>query len=76
MHIEIMMGKRKSFSLNEKCILLRAYNELPKTRQLDAAAKLDVPQATLCSQLKQRETVMGAGDGDRKTNVQRESTCG
>ncbi len=28
--------------------------------------KLGVPQATLCSLFKQRETVMAASDGDRK----------
>ncbi len=53
MHIEIMTGKRKSFSLNEKRRLLEASDKLPKTSQRDAAAKLGVPQATLCSLLKQ-----------------------
>ncbi len=66
MHIEIMMGKRKSFSLNEKHSLLEAYDKLPKMSQRDAAVKLCVPQATLCSLLKQRERVMAASDGDRK----------
>ncbi len=41
--------------------LLEAYDKLPKMRRRDAPAKL--PQATLCSLLKQRETVMAAGDG-------------
>lgn len=48
-----MAGKRKSVSLN-------AYDILPKTSQRDAAAKLGIPQATLCSLLKQGETVMAA----------------
>ncbi len=63
MRIEIMTGK--SFSLNEKCSFLEASDKLPKTSQRDAAAKLGVPQATLCSRHKQRETVMAASDGDR-----------
>ena len=61
-----MAGKRKSFSLNEKRSLLEAYDKLPKTSQRDAAAKLGIPQATLCSLIKQRETVMAANDGERK----------
>ncbi len=66
MHIEIMTGKRKPFSLNEKRRLLEASDKLLKTSQRDAAAKLGVPQAALCSRLKQRETVMAASDGDGK----------
>ncbi len=57
MHIEIMKGKRNSFSLNEKHSLLEAYDKLPKMSQRDAAVKLGAPRATLCSLLKQRETV-------------------
>ncbi len=48
-------GKKKV--IFSKCSLLQAYDKLPKTSQRDAATKLDVPQATLCSLLKQRETV-------------------
>lgn len=33
MQIEIMTGKRKSFSLNEKHSLLEAHDKLPKTSQ-------------------------------------------
>ncbi len=66
MHIEIMKGKRNSFSLNEKHSLLEAYDKLPKTSQQDAAETLGVPQVTLCSQVKQQETAMAASDGDRK----------
>ncbi len=66
MHIEIMTGKRKSFSLNEKRRVLKADDKLPKTSQGDAAVKLGVSQAASCSRLKQRETVMAASDGDRK----------
>ncbi len=50
---------------DEKCSLLEAYDKLPKTSR-DAAEKLNVPHATLCRLLKQRETVMAASDGDRK----------
>ncbi len=54
MHIEIMTGKTMSFFLNEKHSLLEAYDKLPKTyRDAAAAAKLGVPQAALCSLLKQ-----------------------
>ncbi len=45
MHIEIMTGKRKSFSLSEKRRLLEASDKLPKTSRRDAAEKLGVPQA-------------------------------
>ncbi len=65
-HVEIMTGKKKSFSLNEKHRLLDIYDKLPKMSQWDAAMKPGVPQATLCSVLKQQETVMAASDGDRK----------
>lgn len=61
-----MAGKRKSFSLNEKRSLLEAYDKLPKTSQRDAAAKLGIPQATLCSLIKQRETVVAANDGRKR----------
>ncbi len=61
MHIEIMTGM--SFFLSEKCSLLEVYD---KTSQGDATAKLGVPQVTLCSLLKQQETVMTASDGDGK----------
>lgn len=46
--------------------LFETYGKLPKTSQRNTAAKLGVPQATLCSTLKQRETVMAARDGYRK----------
>lgn len=53
--------------MNEKRSLLEAYDKLPKTSQRDAAEKLGIPQPTLCSLIKQRETVMNANDdGDRK----------
>ena len=52
--------------MNEKRSLLEAYDKLPKTSQRDAAEKLGIPQATFCSLIKQRETVMNANDGDRK----------
>lgn len=58
--------KKKSFSVNEKCGLLTAYEKLPKTSQRDAAVELGVPQATSCSLLKQWETVTAARDGDTK----------
>ena len=63
MHIEIMMGKKESFSLNEKHCHFEAYDKLPKTSKHDSAVKLSVPQATLCSLLQQRETVMAVSDG-------------
>ncbi len=66
MHVEIMTGERKSFFLSEKPSLCVVYDKLPKTSQEDTAVKLGVPQATLCSLLKQRETVMDTSDGDRK----------
>lgn len=61
-----MSGKRKALSMNEKRSLLEAYDKLTNTSQRDAAAKLGIPQATLCSLLKQRETIMHANDGERK----------
>ncbi len=66
MHIEIMTGNRKPFSLNDKRRLLEAYDKLPRTSRRDAAAKLGVPQAASCSLLKQQETVTAARDEDRK----------
>ncbi len=66
MYIEIMTGKRKSFSFNEKHSLLEAYDKLPKMSQLDAGVQLGVTQATLCSWLKQPETFTAASDGDSK----------
>uniref|UniRef100_A0A3Q2GAR2 HTH psq-type domain-containing protein n=1 Tax=Cyprinodon variegatus TaxID=28743 RepID=A0A3Q2GAR2_CYPVA len=53
-----MTGKRKTFSNNEKCSLLKAYDKLPKTSQREAVAKLGIPQATFCTLIKQRDTVM------------------
>ncbi len=49
MHTEIITG-------------LEGYDKSPKMSQQDAAAKPGVPQAALCSLLKQQETVMAASD--------------
>ncbi len=57
------MGKIFSFSLIEKRNLLEAYDKLPKMSQQEAAAKLDVSEATLCSN-NEKQSV--AGDEDWK----------
>ncbi len=49
MHFEIMIGRRKALSLNEKRRLLDAYDKPPITSQPDAA--VTIPQAILCSVL-------------------------
>ncbi len=72
MHIEIMTGKRKSFSLNEKRSLLEAYDKLLKISQQDVAVKLGVPQAALLYSNNKKQSA--ASDGDRKQRW--ESTCG
>lgn len=43
----------------------KSHDKLPKTSQREAAATFCVPQAILCSLLKQQEIVMAASDGDR-----------
>ncbi len=50
----------------EKVISPSVSTKLMTNCQRDAAAKLGVPQATLCRLHKQWETMMAAGDGDRK----------
>lgn len=59
-----MTGKRDKPSLNDKQNLIQAYEKLPRTSQQDAAEKLAIPRATVCSL--QRETVEAASDRNRK----------
>ncbi len=64
-HIEIVLGKRKSFSLNEKRSVLKAYDRLPKISQQDTAARLFLrPCVVYSNNEKQYKQV--ASDGDRK----------
>ncbi len=60
-----MVGKRKSFSLNEKRSLLEACDKEPKMSQRDAAGKLGVPQGPLWS-IFIHETVTAASDKENK----------
>lgn len=63
--LKIMTGK-KSFSLNEECSLVKAHDKVPINSHRDAAAKLDVSQATSCGlqseNKKEISTVCTRGD--------------